>query len=118
MDEYKFKKESTGKWYIELPDYPGPKEDLQMVEGADTMLDIMAQENDTVSLILSDKYFEGGHYLEFIREATELENGAYYKLPYYNSIYYNLEIWLCDVTKYVFGKFPEQIFLINLNKND
>jgi len=34
-----FYKETTGEWYIDLPDYPGPKEDLQMVLGADKMLD-------------------------------------------------------------------------------
>jgi hypothetical protein len=50
---YKFNKES-GSWYIELQDYPGPKADLQMVAGADTMLDIMAQDKESVELLVSE----------------------------------------------------------------
>lgn len=116
MNEYKFYKEETGKWYIDLPDYTGPKKDLEMVLGADTMLNIIAQEKNIIHLILSDKYFEGSDFLEFVKEGSD-EGGAYYNLPYYTGTYYNLEMWLCDVTKYIFGKFPSKIFLTNLNKN-
>ena len=35
---YRFNKED-GKWYIDLPDWTGTKGELQMVGGADTLLD-------------------------------------------------------------------------------
>lgn len=48
MKEYKFIKEGRD-WFIDLPEYiegGGSKGDLQMVEGADKMLDMMAEEKD------------------------------------------------------------------------
>jgi hypothetical protein len=45
-----------------------------------------------------------------LRLATELGNGAFYKLENYKGIEIGLEMWLCDVTKFVFGKFPKIIY--------
>ena len=45
MKTYKFVKESRD-WYIELPEFlenGGSKGDLQMVEGTDTLLDIISE---------------------------------------------------------------------------
>lgn len=50
MVQYKFLREGSA-WYIDLPQYleqGGTKGDLAMVAGADTMLDIMAEGNDSV----------------------------------------------------------------------
>ena len=52
MASYTFIKESSG-WYIDLPEYieqGGNKGDLAMVEGADTMLDIMSGGNPVITL--------------------------------------------------------------------
>lgn len=112
MTEYKFYKENDGKWYIDLSDYTGPKEDLEMVMGADTMLNIIdnnSNNDGVVYLILSEKYFNGSNYLTF---KNEEHDGANYNMPYYNGIYYNLDMWLCSVTKFVFNKFPENIYFV------
>ena len=37
----KFNKESNGKWYIDLPKWKGKKSALQMVCGADKLLDLI-----------------------------------------------------------------------------
>jgi hypothetical protein len=50
VQTYRFIKEGT-EWYIDLPEYienGGSKGDLQMVEGADTMLDIISAGGDEV----------------------------------------------------------------------
>jgi len=52
MKQHRFVRES-GDWYIDLPEYleqGGNKGDLQMVSGADTMLNIIAEEKDEVVL--------------------------------------------------------------------
>ena len=52
MKEHRFVREGMG-WYIDLPEYllqGGDKGDLQMVSGADTMLDIIAEEKSEVTL--------------------------------------------------------------------
>lgn len=110
----RFYKESDNRWYVDLPEWTGDKSDLEMVYGADTMLDYMSQGELSINVRLSEEFFEHSDKLEFIREATELGNGAYYKLEKYKSINIDLYMWLCDVTKFVFGDFPKIIYISNI----
>lgn len=107
----KFYKEPDGSWYVDLPNWTGPKADLQMVCGADSMLEYMAEGEDSVWLYLSEEEFENADRLEFLRMADEVDNGAFYRMPSYLGVEIGLEMWLCDVTKFVFGKFPKTIYL-------
>ncbi|MET3500543.1 hypothetical protein ABIC45_002134 [Mucilaginibacter rubeus] len=59
---YKFIKEDNGRWYIDLPDWQGVKADLEMVEGADTMLDYVGEGSNEVKLLLAEEPFEGSGY--------------------------------------------------------
>jgi len=113
MKNLLFYKESNGDWYVDLPEWEGSKSDLQMVEGADTMLEYMAEGNNIVWTHLSDEHFVGSEEMKFIRTADEVGNGAYYKLETYKGINIDLEMWLCDVTKFVFGDFPKSIYIIS-----
>ena len=112
---FKFYKESTGNWYVDIPEWEGTKGDLQMVSGADTFLEILAEGECEVYVVLSDEYFEGSDNLEIKElgrlEGWELGEGAWYKLISYRGIpYFDLDMWLCDVTKFVFGDFPKIIY--------
>ncbi len=105
MKIFKFEKEIDNKWYVVLPEWKGPKDDLEMVMGADTMLDILAQGEDFVYLTLSHKPFENYSFtLNFIGYESE---GGIYML---NHELYNFEIWLCHVTEFVFGELPKVIY--------
>jgi len=115
MKNLKFYKETSGKWFVDLPEWIGDKTDLEMVSGADTMLDIISEGENEVVLLFSKKYFGNSTKLEFTSLATDIGNGAYYKLYKYKAIEFNLEIWLCDVTKFVFGYFPKEMFFIKIN---
>jgi rubrerythrin len=107
----KFYKEADERWYVELPEWEGSKADLEMVAGADTMLNYMAEGNNYVNLHLSEEAFDGADKLEFIRIATEIGNGAHYIMRSYAGIEFNLEMWICDVCMFVFNKFPMNIYL-------
>lgn len=107
----KFYKEADERWYVELPEWEGSKADLEMVAGADTMLNYMAEGNNYVNLHLSEEAFDGADKLEFIRIATEIGNGAHYIMRSYAGIEFNLEVWLCDVTTFVFKSFPTYIYI-------
>jgi len=109
--KFRFNKEADSRWFVELPEWEGSKADLEMVAGADTMLEYMAEGNDHVNLYISEKEFEGADRLEMTRIATELGNGAYYKIDKFRGIEIGLEMWLCDVTKYIFNRFPKTIFI-------
>lgn len=115
MRRLKFYKESDNQWYVDLPEWTGSKAELEMVAGADSMLEYMADGESQVWLILSEQEFENADKLEFIKLDTEIENGAFYKLDKYRGIEIGLEMWLCDVTKFVFGDFPKTIFLLATN---
>jgi hypothetical protein len=106
MKKFNFYKEQGNRWFINLPDWEGDKDDLEMVMGADTMLDILAQGEDNVSLSMSDKPFESYDYLLTLKE--EIYEGGMYEL---SSTNFNFDVWLCFVTKFVFGEFPNKIYL-------
>ena len=78
MKRLKFYKESDNRWYVDLPEWIGSKAELEMVAGADSMLEYMAEGERQVWLVLSEKEFENADKLEFLRLATEIENGAFY----------------------------------------
>ncbi|WP_276497140.1 DUF6717 family protein [Pontibacter litorisediminis] len=102
---FRFNKEAHGTWYIDLPDYPGPKGDLAMVAGADDMLDYLAKGGKHVEVEMSQLPFEGALELELVK-LGEPGGGAYYR-PANHSIQ---SVWLCDVTLFVLQKFPEKIY--------
>jgi hypothetical protein len=115
MKRLRFYREETNRWYVDIPEWEGSKSDLEMVAGADTMLEYFSEGEDSVWLYISDEYFENSDYLSFQRMADEIGNGAFYVMKKYRGIELNLDLWLCDVTLFVLGKFPEKIYLSKSN---
>lgn len=99
-----FTKDLTG-WYIDLPEWEGSKEDLAMVSGADTLLDDLSNGND---IVIVEAYLEeqDDSFLH-LRKLYDCEyNGADYEVVSTGD-----KLWLCDVTKFVFGGLPNDIFI-------
>ena len=113
METYKFYKDEEG-WFIDLPKWKGDKADLQMVRGADTFCDLIAQGETEIYVTLSRHQFEGSNTLHYeqqgLLEGPEYGEGAWYFLNEYNDVAYSMRMWLCDVTKFVFGDFPMKIY--------
>jgi hypothetical protein len=109
----KFEKEQTG-WYAVIPEWTGPKADLEMVCGADVWLDILCQGEWHVWMTISDNPFDGAEKLIMTElgriHGPEYGTGAWYRAETYIDIEYNLDMWLCDVTKFVFEDFPKVIY--------
>jgi hypothetical protein len=110
MKNYTFNKEQ-GRWYIVLPTWTGTKAELQMVAGADTLLDHLSNNGDTVDVTISTDNLllskeTGFQTLKRIIQTPP--NGCMYHLGM-------KPVWLCDVTKFVFdGEFPKRIhFKVN-----
>jgi hypothetical protein len=129
--KYELFYKENGMWYISLPEFInmglGNKNNLLMVDGSDTFLDILSgyEPNTTpdgtkISLILCDQEFLG-----CTHRLTKIDNGLNQDLlnkvghaPVDYGAYYMVEeipghkLWLCPVTEYVFdGIYPENIFL-------
>ncbi|MBS1566889.1 MAG: hypothetical protein JST39_21085 [Bacteroidetes bacterium] len=100
-----------------MPEYiaqGGKKEALQMVEGADTMLDIISMGADNVTISMSTGFFEGADRLELVEICDPGIGGGYYMLPSFEDRPVSQRMWLCGVTNFVFGYLPEEIFIRRL----
>lgn len=117
-----------GNWYIDMG-YDGDPGDLQMVAGADILLEEIYKghpdhiySNAGLAGVSLDIY--KGDYAGLESDASMdlkkrgysilyrmnmLESGANYVCPSYESLS-NHPVWLCDVTKIVLGEFPEIIY--------
>lgn len=137
----KFYKED-GRWYIDLPEFLeaglGDKNNLLMVDGADTLLDILAgnkpnesTDGTEVNVTFGNEPFDGHTHtltkksigknqalLDYLGHAP-VGYGAYYDVKELDGH----QLWLCPVTEYVFdGGYPDTIYLkkklrFNLSKN-
>ena len=110
IHQFRFYKEETNQWYVDIPDFPGLKEELEMVAGADTLLDIYAEGKKSIHIFLSLTEQPRFDSLLFLEE-DELKYGAFYKVQRYNEANDPFQIWLCSVTLYVFGEFPKVIYI-------
>lgn len=108
MKKIRFYKDSTG-WYADIPEWTGTKADLQMVCGADVMLDILSDSNNEVTLYLNTAFFENSNTLTLKHEDKE-NGGGWYKMEKYLEFEFNHELWLCEVTRFVFGEIPPKIY--------
>lgn len=103
MNELMFVK-IAGRWLVNLPDWRGALDDLEMVAGADTLLDEMAQGNLIVTITLSTTPIDNPLYV--LTKFKEDAVGGTYRaenIPY--------TIWLCNVTKFVFQCHPDTIYI-------
>lgn len=108
---FRFYKEANSRWYIDLPEWTGSKDELEMVEGADTMLDIVSGQTNECFLRMSDENFENAEVL--VLEKTRIPNhggGGDYLLETYEGETILHRMWLCEVTEYVFKALPQYIY--------
>ena len=102
MKNYTFNKEN-GCWYIDLPNWSGTKAELQMVAGADRLLDKLSNNGTTVDLMISTDRVSPIGFDSLKRIIQTPPNGWVYHFGI-------VPVWLCNVTKFVFdGIFPQQI---------
>jgi len=113
MQTHTFLKEHD-QWFIYLPEYiagGGTKADLQMVEGADAMLDMIADGKDRVIITLDTTLFNGADELTLLELCDPIVGGGYYMLHSFEGKTIMQQMWLCAVTEFVFGYMPDKIFI-------
>ncbi len=112
IETHEFKKEE-GIWYIHLPQYLAQgwsKKDLEMAEGAEKLLNIIANGRDNVSIRLSTQPFKGADELELMELCEAPSGGAIYLLDTCHGKEIGSFIWVCDIALFVFGDMPENIY--------
>jgi hypothetical protein len=111
----RFYKDEDG-WFIDLPEWPGEKADLAMVLGADTLLDKLSNGDSEIIIEFSNENFENAELLTKLHDDSEIGGAHYLWVPVLEGrIGIELELWLCDVTKFVFGSMPDKIYLKRIN---
>ena len=94
------------RWFIVLPEWEGDKDDLEMVMGADMLLDIMSEDEHQIKVKITTEYFsEYQYHLKFDREEFD---GAWYTVD--GRFGTNFECWLYAVTTFVFNEFPKEFY--------
>lgn len=97
------------RWYVELPEWEGSFDDLEMVNGADTLLEILSQRLGRNSLTFEIWLYEPDTPCGMLRKIMQDWDGATYQVE--NCMYYDGTAWLCNVTKFVFGGYhPDTIY--------
>lgn len=111
MRKYRFYKDEYG-WFIDLKRFPFNRAYLAMVQGADTLLENIAQGKNEITLQISTSPIP---YSDGVIEKTQslgIFGGAFYtedkgynatERPLVNSL------WLCPVTLWVFLRYPKRI---------
>ena len=107
------------KWYCDVPGFPKELfEHTLMVGGAAKFLEYYSRGEDKIVATIrvatakEEKFFCG---IRWHKVSSTLTGGAFYKDP---SGYFNEEIWLCPVTLFLLGRYPERILIYKINKND
>jgi hypothetical protein len=106
----RFEKDANG-WFVVLPEWEGDKWELQMVAGADIMLDVLSEDTSEVSLQINTKKKKSkGDYLELIEfNPNNTSQGATYN--YMSDGKAVRTVWLCHVAHFVFDEFPKTIYI-------
>lgn len=114
-----FTKESNRRWYVDFPNWPLSHDNLEMVAGADDLLDLLNNGTNHVALRVSTKplvKFKSIKSYELKKVHSTLTKGAFYTLETYLEGWENpssirrKQLWLCPVTLTVLGQYPKEIY--------
>ena len=102
-----FYKENN-KWYADIPNHI--KEENEMVCGADTMLEMLANGNSTIELLITEFALSGTDPI-FCSIKEHDEDGAWYNVYHENGQKCYGEIWLCNVMHDVTNEHPKEFYV-------
>lgn len=108
---FRFYKTAANRWYIDLPKWEGSIDELEMVQGADTMLDMISNNTSECHMTISDDPFDGADEITLVTDLSDSVGGGDYFMESYKDKAVNQEIWLCEVTLSVFGFLPLNIYI-------
>lgn len=102
---------SDNLWWIDVPNYVkagGRMEDLEMIRGADIVLNWIGEGKTELFLNMSDKEFKDAR--PIYKANRPCDEGCYYLFAATDLITDHWGFWLSDVIKYIFNGFPNVIY--------
>lgn len=113
MNIYTFVKKNGG-WKVYSSSHSSPERNytgMPRVEGAETILNFMSAGANKVTLAMNTEPFEQASTLELLQSCQPFLDGGYYVLREYEGKEINYQMWLSDVTRYIFGDIPDKIYI-------
>lgn len=106
-----------GNWYCDIKGWPERFfPNALMVGDASRLIQMNSggKEYVTFKVIPSTKKRSGGDLIELTRISSSTTGGGYYKTDFRNASLSN--VWLCPVTLFVLGRYPEYIYFRRIVK--
>lgn len=119
MNTYEFFREN-GCWHLKMPQakQKGKKQAcVDLVDGADTMLNLMSDGANEVTLALNTEPFENAELLELLQPCQPFLEGGYYLMRQHDGKEVNYEMWICGVSRVAFNDVPEKIYVKKLTSD-
>lgn len=106
------------RWYVVFPNWPLSHDNLEMVAGADDMLNLLSNGESIVKLeiVINSKPSTVGYYALY-KTYSSLTGGAHYiadKVGGWDTSAIKKQLWLCPVTLTVLGHYPNRILFKKL----
>lgn len=118
-----FTKEDDGFWYVDYPNWPFDHSHLQMVRGADKFCELLSYDgkHTKVSVIPSNEFkvlqsHDLNERFALIKTESSLTEGATYQVQINQFKRLGAFIWLCPVTLFVLGEYPEYLYVKTMMK--
>lgn len=104
-----FTKESNGRWYVDFPGWPLSHDNLEMVAGADDLLDYLNDGSNHVKIHVEiSKINKTTAEIKLVKDYSKLTRGAFYNVENGGR---TKRLWLCPVTLCVLGRYPKYIYM-------
>ena len=100
-----FEKWENGKWFIVYPEYDGDQEDLEMIDGADDLLDFFTMDGLYVNIVVSTEEQSDWCCLKLVAHD---ELGGTYQVCGLQG--FKKDVWLCNVVHCFFDEHPDIIY--------
>jgi hypothetical protein len=112
MNSYTFVKKD-GNWQLQYSNYTykeGHEIDIDLTEGSESMLNLLSDGKDEVSLFFDKQPFADANEIELVQRCEPFLNGGIYRLREFEGKKLDYDMWISDVTQHVFGETPEKIY--------
>lgn len=100
----------ANRWFIDLPNWIGDINDLEMVDGADTLLNEISHHDKRVVLEVATSSNKQLNRIPLytLEKIEENSFGATYMVCGESNV---KTVWLCNVTLEIFEIFPEEFYI-------
>lgn len=100
----------AGNWFVHLPDFPDEVAELVMVDNAHIFLEYLDSFTNTGIVTIGVSTVPINYFCRLSLIESDDIGATYEIISKFDAIPVDT-IWLCNVTKYIFDKFPKELWI-------